>query len=57
MMTMNRIRTFFVFALLFGLLSAIPDTYASGNTEEIYVGVSEIQRSIIARDILKEVKV
>ena len=40
---MKRIRVSFVFALLFGLLFTIPDTYtyASGSTEEIYVGVAK----------------
>jgi neutral ceramidase len=38
---MNRIKTFFVFTLLFGMLFSIPDTYSFCNTGEIYVGAAK----------------
>ena len=38
---MNRIKIFFVFALLFGMLFSIPDTYALCSTGELYIGVAK----------------
>ena len=41
-MTMNRIKIFFVFALLFGMLFPVPDTYSLCSTGELYVGAAKV---------------